>query len=69
MTKLAWDLTGQRIFETGVDHGVLYIPDSAGAYVNGVAWNGLTTVTEKPTGADPKRQVRRQHQVPEHAFG
>ncbi len=50
--KLAWDGTGTREFETGVDHGVLYIPDEDGDYINGVAWNGLTTVTESPTGAE-----------------
>ena len=52
MTKLNWDQTGQRLYETGVDHGVLYIPDGAGAYTSGVAWNGLTTVTESPSGAE-----------------
>ncbi len=50
--KLAWDQTGQRLYETGVDHGVLYIPNSSGNYVNGYAWNGLTTVTESPSGAE-----------------
>lgn len=50
--KLAWDEVGTREYETGVDHGVLYIPDEAGAYDTGVAWNGLTTVTEAPTGGD-----------------
>jgi hypothetical protein len=53
MAQLVWDDTGHRIFETGVDRGVLYIPNGAGVYINGVAWNGLTTVTEKPTGAEP----------------
>lgn len=52
MTKLTWDGTGQRLYETGVDHGVLYIPNNAGVYDNGVAWNGLTTVTESPSGAE-----------------
>lgn len=52
MTKLAWDNTGERLYETGVDHGVLYIPDVDGNYDNGVAWNGLTTVTESPSGAE-----------------
>ena len=52
MTTLTWDETGQRFYETGVDHGVLYIPDSNGDYTNGVAWNGLTTVTESPSGAE-----------------
>lgn len=51
MTKLLWDQTGQRIYETGVDHGVLYIPTN-GVYNAGYAWNGLTTVTESPSGAD-----------------
>jgi hypothetical protein len=48
---LTWDAVGERFFETGVDHGVLYIPDSTGDYSTGVAWNGLTTVTETPSGA------------------
>jgi hypothetical protein len=56
MTKLAWDLTGQRYYETGVDHGVLYIPDAGGAYSNGYAWNGLVSVTESPTGAEASPQ-------------
>jgi len=56
MTKLAWDVVGERTYETGVDHGVLYIPDSGGAYTNGVAWNGLTTVTESPSGAEANPQ-------------
>lgn len=49
--KVEWDLTGERVYETGVDHGVLYMP-TAGAYDNGVAWNGLTAVTETPSGAE-----------------
>lgn len=52
MTKLKWDQTGERFYETGVNKGVLYIPDSSGVYDNGVAWNGLTTVTESPSGAE-----------------
>jgi hypothetical protein len=52
MTKLMWDKTGERFYETGVDRGVLYIPDENGVYDNGVAWNGLTTVTESPSGAE-----------------
>lgn len=51
MTKLAWDTTGERKYETGVDQGVLYIPDDTGAYAEGYAWNGLTAITEAPTGA------------------
>lgn len=53
MTKLTWDGTGARLYETGVDRGVLYIPNVSGVYNNGVAWNGLTTVTESPSGAEP----------------
>lgn len=53
MTKLLWDLAGQHRYEAGVDHGVLYKPDVSGAYVTGFSWNGLTTVTESPTGAEP----------------
>lgn len=53
MTKLEWDKIGERLYETGVDHGVLYLPDNNGEYVEGFAWNGLTTVTESPSGAEP----------------
>lgn len=52
MTALQWDLTGARLYETGVDHGVLYKQDVSGDYTTGFAWNGLTTVTESPTGAE-----------------
>jgi hypothetical protein len=52
MARLTWDNTGERLYETGVDRGVLYIPDGNGAYTDGVAWNGLTTVTESPSGAE-----------------
>lgn len=51
MTVLQWDQVGERTYETGVDHGVLYIPDN-GVYDTGFAWNGLTTVTESPSGAE-----------------
>lgn len=50
---LAWDQTGERYYETGVDRGVLFLLDSGGTYSNGVAWNGLTTVSENPTGGEP----------------
>lgn len=56
MSKLMWDKSGERRYETGVDRGVLYIPDAGGAYTKGYAWNGLTTVTESPSGADPNKQ-------------
>lgn len=52
MSALAWDQTGTRYYELGVDHGVLYIPNDAGEYDTGVAWNGLTSVTESPDGAE-----------------
>lgn len=52
MPVLEWDQVGERFYETGVDHGVLYIPDVSGVYATGVAWNGLTAVTESPTGAE-----------------
>jgi hypothetical protein len=52
MSKLVWDQTGQRLYETGVKYGVLYVLDGA-AYSKGVAWNGLTAVTESPSGAEP----------------
>lgn len=51
MSKLVWDQTGERLYETGVRKGVLYIP-TAGVYSKGVAWNGLTAVTESPSGAE-----------------
>ena len=51
MAKLVWDKTGDRLYETGVKNGVLYIPTS-GIYSKGVAWNGLTAVTESPSGAE-----------------
>lgn len=56
MTALVWDAVGDRRFETGVDRGVLYIPNSAGAYTTGFAWNGLSKVSEKPTGAASNKQ-------------
>lgn len=56
MTRLIWDATGERVYQTGLDHGVLYLPDGAGAYVNGYRWNGLTKVSEKPTGATSTKQ-------------
>ena len=49
-----WDISGERLFETGVDHGVLYVLNSTtGVYGAGVPWNGLTGVTESPDGAEP----------------
>ncbi len=56
MAPLTWDQVGERFYETGVDHGVLYLPDDAGVYNKGYAWNGLTTVTESPSGADATPQ-------------
>src|SRR4051812_24251601 len=56
MTVLTWDQVGERLYETGVDRGVLYQLDEAGLYVDGVAWNGLTTVTESPSGAESNKQ-------------
>lgn len=51
MAKLIWDNTGERLYETGVKRGVLYVQES-GTYPKGVAWNGLTAVTESPSGAE-----------------
>lgn len=56
MPPLVWDQVGERLYETGVDHGVLYLPDQAGIYNSGFAWNGLTTVTESPSGAEASPQ-------------
>lgn len=52
MTKLTWDQNGSRVYETGTDHGVLYLQDNDGALQKGVAWNGLTKVSEAPEGAE-----------------
>lgn len=53
MSKLVWDADATRLFETGVSKGVYYQRDDKGTYPNGVAWNGLTGVTESPSGAEP----------------
>ena len=54
MTRLLWDQLGEKKYEIGVDHGVLYLAN-AGVYDEGYAWNGLTTVTESPSGAEPQK--------------
>jgi hypothetical protein len=56
MAKLVWDKVGDRTYETGVDHGVLYIPGSDGVYDEAFPWNGLVTVTESPSGAEASPQ-------------
>lgn len=53
MAKIVWDQTGDRLYETGVKNGVLYVRGTDGNYEGGVAWNGLTAVTESPSGAEP----------------
>lgn len=53
MAKIVWDAVGERLYETGVKKGVLYPQATGGTYPNGVAWNGLTAVTESPSGAEP----------------
>lgn len=52
MAKIVWDESGKRFYETGVKNGVLYVQDESGNYPKGVAWNGLTAVTESPSGAE-----------------
>lgn len=52
MSRIVWDKTGERYYETGVKMGVLYPIQEGGAYNKGVAWNGLTAVTESPSGAE-----------------
>ena len=54
--KLTWDQVGERLYETGVDQGVLYLHNSAGAYDEGYAWNGLTGVSESPSGGESNKQ-------------
>lgn len=56
MTKLVWDATGEKLFEAGVDHAVLYPVNEQGEYKPGVAWNGITQVSETPEGAEPQNQ-------------
>ena len=56
MSKIVWDAVGEHKYETGVDHGVLYPMSASGAYDNGVAWNGLTSVSESPSGAESNPQ-------------
>ncbi len=53
MAALVWDKESERLYETGVDHGVLYVKDSNGNYGTGVVWNGLTAVNESPEGGEP----------------
>lgn len=52
MTKLKWDQAGEKTYETGVKQGVLYLQDAQGKYPKGIAWNGLTSVSESPSGAE-----------------
>lgn len=52
MTKLVWNEAGKRLYETGVDRGVLYVSDGVGGYQKGVVWNGLVSVNESPSGAE-----------------
>ena len=56
MSKLTWDGAGKRLYELGVDRGVLYVQGTAGTYPSGVAWNGLVSVTESPSGAESNPQ-------------
>jgi len=56
MAEITWDAPGTRIYETGVDHGVLYLPDVSGSYNTGFAWNGLVSVSESPSGAEATPQ-------------
>lgn len=58
--KLAWDETGKRFYETGVDRGVVY-PQANGAYPKGAAWNGLISVTKSPSGAEPTALYANNH--------
>lgn len=49
---MVWDATGQKFYETGVSKGGLYLQDETGAYSKGVAWNGLSSVAENPSGGE-----------------
>lgn len=52
MPTIIWDAIGEKLYETGVDHGVLYVQDADGSYPKGVAWNGLINLSESPSGAE-----------------
>lgn len=54
--EITWDKQGERRYETGVDHGVLYLPSSTGAFDSGFAWNGLVSISESPSGAEASPQ-------------
>lgn len=54
--KIVWDAVGEKLYESGVDHGVLYVQNTDGTYPKGIAWNGLTNVTESPSGAEANPQ-------------
>lgn len=56
MSKIVWDKAGERLYEIGLDHGVCYVQDTVGAYQSGVAWNGLTSVSESPEGGESNKQ-------------
>lgn len=56
MSKLVWDADTQRLYETGTDRGVVYPKSKEGAYQTGAAWNGLTAVTQSPSGAEANKQ-------------
>lgn len=56
MAKLVWDKIGERLYETGIEQGVLYLKDSSGEYPEGVAWNGLISISESPSGAEANPQ-------------
>lgn len=56
MSKIEWDKTGERLYETGVDHGVLFPMGADGTYGAGVPWNGITAATESPSGAEANPQ-------------
>lgn len=56
MAEITWDRVGERRYETGVDHGVLYLPGAEGGYDRGFAWNGLVSVSESPSGAEASPQ-------------
>ena len=56
MAALVWDQTGEHLYETGTKNGILFVSDGANGWKNGVAWNGLTGVSETPSGADENGQ-------------
>lgn len=56
MARIVWDANGEKLFESGIDHAVLYLLNNSGEYTPGVPWNGVTSIAETPEGGEPESQ-------------